>query len=395
MRARCVADRTVVALAVLVLHASPRARAAGQASDSSLARVGIAVLYDVSAFEQDSSNRHQLGTIPAVGAVRMDRLIISGVLRFPAAWSYLFSADYDGIRRDKHTAFTLNDLAAIVPLGGNTTLSVGRQKEGVMVQMMASTREIPVAERPAPLTAFVPTRNDGVRIATGQAQHGRWSLGWFNPYLTTKGAIPSGSNQLVGRGFATSGATDDDSSIVQVGMSAQWIGAPNGVSRFRTKPETDEAPDVVDTHSFNSTAVTTFGVDVVAQRRGWSLNAEAVATGTTQVDSGAVRFGGYYAEVSWRPGHEPRVYDAANGFLGRVQLRDHHGASELAVRFSHTDLSSRTIDGGVFDRTSVVASWYAPRSFRLLADYGYGVLRRGGIVGHMQFVTGRVQWELP
>jgi phosphate-selective porin len=380
---------------VFAAHASALARAGGQASDSSLVRLGVAVLYDASFFGQDTSNHHQLGTIPAVGAVRMDRLIISGVVRSPAPWSYLFSADYDGIRRDKHTAFTVNDLAVIVPFGGNTTLSVGRQKEGVMVQMMASTREIPVAERPAPLTAFVPTRNDGVRIAMGQAQHGRWSLGWFNPYLTTKGPIPSGSNQLVGRGFVTSGATDDDSSIVQIGMSAQWIGAPNGVSRFRTKPETDEAPDVVDTHSFNSTAVATFGLEIVAQRRGWSLTAEAVTTGTIQVDSGAVRFGGYYAEVSWRPGHQPRVYDAANGFLGRVQLRDHHDAWELAARFSHTDLSSRNIDGGVFDRTSVVASWYAPRSFRLVADYGYGVLHRGGLVGQMQFATGRVQWELP
>jgi phosphate-selective porin len=264
-----------------------------------------------------------------------------------------------------------------------------------MVQMMTSTREISLAERPAPLTAFVPTRNDGVRIAAGQAQHGRWSLGWFNPYLTAKGPTPSRSNQLAGRGFVTSGATDDDSSIVQIGMSAQWIGAPNGVSRFRTKPETDEAPDVVDTHSFNSRAVATFSVELVAQRRGWSLIAEAVATGTTQVDSGSVRFGGYYAEVRWRPGHEPRAYDAANGFLGRIQLGNHRDAWEFAARFSHTDLSSRTIDGGVFDRSSLVANWYALRSFRLVADYGYGLLRRSGLVGHMQFATGRVQWELP
>jgi hypothetical protein len=227
VRARCAADRIVVGLTVFTVHASALARAGGQASDSSLVRLGVAVLYDASFFGQDTSSRHQLGTIPAVGAVRMDRLIISGVVRSPAPWSYLFSADYDGIRRDKHTAFTLNDLAAIVPLGSSATLSVGRQKEGVMVQMMTSTREISLAERPAPLTAFVPTRNDGVRIAAGQAQHGRWSLGWFNPYLTAKGPTPSRSNQLAGRGFVTSGATDDDSSIVQIGMSAQWIGAPN------------------------------------------------------------------------------------------------------------------------------------------------------------------------
>jgi hypothetical protein len=49
----------------------------------------------------------------------------------------------------------------------------------------------------------------------------------------------------------------------------------------------------------------------------------------------------------------------------------------------------------VFDRSSLVANWYALRSFRLVADYGYGLLRRSGLVGHMQFATGRVQWELP
>jgi phosphate-selective porin len=381
----------VAALALLAAAFEP---AHGQASDSALARLSVAVLWDVSGVGQDAANRSQLGTIPAVGAVRQDRVTVSGVVRFPSPWSYLFTADYDGLKRAKKTVFTVNDLALLVPLGVNATLSVGRQKEGVMEQMMSSTRAISLAERPTPPTAFIPTRNDGIRIVAGQAQHGRWSLGWFNSFHAANVPKPSGWNQLAGRGFVTGGDIDS-SSIVQVGISMQWISAPNGVLRFRAKPETNEAPDVVDTHSFNSHGATTLGLEVVAQRGGWSFVSEALATSASEVDSSSVSFGGYYAEVSWRPGHEVRTYDAANGILGPVHLRKDHSAWELATRFSHTDLSSRNIDGGVFDRASLVASWYARRSIRLVADYGYGVLNRGGIVGRMQFATGRVQWESP
>jgi phosphate-selective porin len=105
-------------------------------------------------------------------------------------------------------------------------------------------------------------------------------------------------------------------------------------------------------------------------------------------------FRGYYVEASWRPRGESRAYDAKNGAFGRVRLHEQRPAWELTGRASHVNLSSENVEGGVFDRASAAVSWRTPRSFLLELEYGYGTLARAESVGHAQFVTTRVQWEL-
>jgi hypothetical protein len=81
------------------------------------ARLEAAVLYDVSGFGQDRSSVSQVGALPAVGQVRQDRITIEGTIGRGHAWRYLFDADYDQLRANLKTAFTLNDLAVSIPLG--------------------------------------------------------------------------------------------------------------------------------------------------------------------------------------------------------------------------------------------------------------------------------------
>jgi phosphate-selective porin OprO/OprP len=251
-----------------------------------------------------------------------------------------------------------------------------------------------LTERSAPLTAIFPTRDNGARLIGGDARRGRWSVGWFNPEIATAGAMASGANEVIGRVFFAPTDTGEGRRLVQVGGSARWKGAPNGSLRFRAKPESNSSPDFADTKSFDARGATTVGVDALVQGAGVSFAAEGLLTEVARADSNALTFGGYYVELAWRPGGESRAYDARDGTFGRVRLREHRSAWELSARSSRLDLSSQGVDGGVFDRTSAALGWLMSESLRMVLDYGYGTLQRGGRTGRTQFFTARAQWEL-
>jgi phosphate-selective porin OprO and OprP len=389
-RTRQLALAIAFELGLAGLSAAP---ALGQASDSALVHLSLAIMYDASTFRQDTVSTRQVGSLPPVGYVRMNRIILSGVVKVQRAWRYLLAVDYNGLSRGATNTFSINDLAIIVPIAG-VELAVGRQKEGITEQHMVGSRSLSMTERPAPLTAFVPTRDDGVRLIGGSARHGRWSVGWFNPEIATAGTMAKGANVYAGRVFFAPTDENDGGRLAQVGGSVRWSGAPDAAHRFRSRPEDYEAPDFPDTKSFDAHGATMLGLDVLVQRRSLSVQAEGYLTRVGRPDSASLAFQGYYLEAAWRPRGEARSHDARNGALGRVQLRDQRPAWELAVRASHLDLTSKDVGGGVLDRLSAAASWRTSRSLLLELQYGYGLLDKAGGTGHTQFLTVRTQWEL-
>lgn len=351
-------------------------------------------MYDVSSFSQDSTSIAQVGDLATNGQFRMMRAILSGVVKGWHPWRYVLAVDYDGFTpRSAHTA-SIDEVFVIVPLTAGMELAVGRQVSGIGEQIVASSRSLVFTERPASLTGFIPNKNNGVRLMGGAARRGRWSIGWFNPEIMTAGKTASGASEFVGQTFIAPIDEDDGRRLLELGAAARWKGAPDGSLRFRTRPENNSAPDFPDTKSFDATGATTGDVDVTLQRGGISMVTEALLTAAARRDSSTLHFAGYYLEAAWRPGGEYRVFDAESGALGRVRLRNGRPAFEIGARLSHTDLSSQDVDGGVFDRATAVVSWRTSRSLLLEVEYGDATLRRAGGVGHTQFVTTRVQWEL-
>jgi phosphate-selective porin len=97
--------------------------------------------------------------------------------------------------------------------------------------------------------------------------------------------------------------------------------------------------------------------------------------------------------VSWRSAGDARRYDKDAGSLGRVELGGRPFVCEIAVRFTNADLTDASVDGGVLDRASVAATFYAQHDLKLMVDYGVMTLSKRGI-GHASSVTSRFQWEL-
>jgi phosphate-selective porin OprO and OprP len=362
------------------------------------ARLEIAVLYDVSGFRQDSASVSQVGAVPTVGQVRQDRIIIEGKIGRRHPWRYLFNADYDQLRANLKTGFTLNDLALSIPLGSVAWLTAGRQKEGISEEMLASTRTLSHVERSAGLLAFIPTRNDGLRlwgtVTTTSRGRGGWTLGVYNNALFNGLSLAANGEQIAGRAFWAPFVSADTLHVVQLALNGRWTDDRNGTLSFKAKPEVFEAPDFVRTGSVDTWGAALGDAGLLLQQGSVSLTAEALPVRVMGAEPRALTFSGNYVELAWRPRGEPRAYDEETGSLGRVRLGRHRVAVELGARYTHVDLSDRSVDGGVFDRSSVGATVYGPHELKLQIDYGYGVLNKGGVVGHTHLLTTRFQWEV-
>jgi phosphate-selective porin len=363
------------------------------------AKLELALLYDVSTFGQNDASVSQVGNVPTVGEVRTDRIIIDGTIgRARRPVRYLFSVDVNALQANVSTGFTLNDLAVTIPLGSVAWLALGRQKESISEEMLASTRTLPHVERSAAVLAFIPTRNDGIRlwgtISTDEHGSGGWTLGVFNDCIFNGLSLAANGEQVSGRVFWAPPLSDDTTRVFQLALNGRWTDDRNGTIRFKAKPEVFESPNFINTGDITASGAALGDAGLLLQEGSWSLSAEALPVRVTGAEPRALNFTGSYVDLAWRPRGESRAYDRETGSLGRVRLGKHRMAVELGARYTHVSLSDGPVDGGVFNRTSVGVTWYGPYELRAQVDYGYATLDRSGALGRTQLLTTRVQWEL-
>ena len=68
------------------------------------------------------------------------------------------------------------------------------------------------------------------------------------------------------------------------------------------------------------------------------------------------------------------------------------GALELALRYSHLDLTDGTLDSGELDKWSYNLSWWASAQWKIGLTYGDADLDRGGLTGDTKIWLARFQW---
>jgi phosphate-selective porin len=261
--------------------------------------------------------------------------------------------------------------------------------------MMSPSRGIPFAERAAPVTVFVPTRNDGVRFwGSIPRTHGGWSAGIFNDSLLDGHSLRANGYQANGRVFYAPIVSADSNRALQFALDARWSGASGGLLSYKTRPENNEAPDFVDTKSFSASSGLTGDAELLIVHDDVSFTAEVLPTQVAGTSGGTPTFLAFYGALSWRPGGAARPYNEQTGTLGRVRMGDRRFVPEIGLRFSHTDLSSEAEEGGVLDLPSLSVGVFGPSSTRILLDYGFSILKRNGVTGRASLITLRVQWEL-
>ena len=361
------------------------------------------LMEDGALFSQNAASVSQVGAVADAQEFRVSRLQLNGQLTAPFPWSFEVNAGYNGLDQNNGEAnWTIADLWVAVPLGRFATVTVGEQESGVGMERLSHGEDLSFMERSTMSEAYKKSHELGVRF-TGTAAGDRmtWSAGWFNNWLTDDLSFDESGNSYAGR--VTGLAVDDDGGrqLLHLGVSAAWAQAQNGSVQARSRPEVRQSPYFVDTGSFDANHSLGLGFELAAVKGPVTVAAEYTLTDTSTPASGNARFDGWYVSASWVLTGEVRPYEHANGYFGRITpdspLSFSHGglgAFELAARYSFIDLSSRSIQGGTFDRWTGALSWYPSKWGRLEFDYGYGRLQRSGVTGLTRFYQLRFQFEI-
>jgi phosphate-selective porin OprO and OprP len=363
----------------------------------------VTAMEDGALFSQNENSVSQVGALPNAQEFRVSRLELLGQFTAPFPWSFDVNGNYNGLDQNNgQTGWTIYDLNVSVPLGRVATVTVGEQEAGVGMERLSHGEDLSFMERSTMSEAFKKSHELGVRF-TGTAAGGRmtWSAGWFNNWLTDDLSFSESGNAYAGR--VTGLAVDEEGGrrLLHLGVSADYAEAQGGSVRARSRPEVHQAPDFVDTGTFDAAHTTGVGFELAAVDGPFALTAEYSFADVAIGGAGNPRFAGWYAAASWVVTGEARPYERTKGYFGRIVpdapfsfSRGGAGAFEIAARYSWIDLSSESIQGGKFDRWSGAVSWYPTRWGRLEFDYGYGRLQRAGTTGLTRFYQLRLQIEI-
>ena len=365
-------------------------------------RFHFAAMEDGAFYTQDAPSVEQVGHLSNEQLFRVDDLELAGTIKFAKPWAFRVGGNYRGLDPTDSRTWTSTYVSLAIPLGDVATVTVGKQKEGLGLEMIEDGRDLPFMERSTMTTAFafVDSHVVGVRFSgTAAGDRMTWSAGWFNNWLQNDLSFSESGQIAAGR---VSGLPiDAGRRLLHVAFSGAYREAPGGSFKIKSVPEVYEAPDFVDTGTFAADHGTSIGAELAYAEGPVLISSEYTSTWVSSAQTGDPRFDGFYVAASWCLTGESRPYDRVTGSFGAISpstpfsfRRGGIGAWEIAARYSKIDLTSGTLDGGEFERWSGALSWRPTVRWRVEFNYGNGRLEKAGLVGTTNFYQLRLQFQL-
>ena len=336
---------------------------------------------------QDANSETQVDDLSDFegGEIRAARFGVVGTLNFKRPWRYTVFAmthTFDkGFDVDTNDEFSFGDYRLDIPLSAGLTLSVGKQKEPISMERLMGLAYLPMQERAAFIDALLPSRNHGVVLSgTMAADNVSWAVGAFNNWIDSGESFSDTSNQLVGRVTWAPAFFQNESNLFHVGLGLRRSDTKQQI-RARRQPEFNKAPPYVDTGSFSADDQMTYNLETYWRNGPYMLGFEYVGTDVDSPQSGNPLLRGYHVTGSWALTGETRAYRKRSGTfdplpVARPVNQGGWGAVELAFRYSNTDLTDGTLEGGEMDIYSLGINWWFTRSTSLSVDYRHITLDR-------------------
>jgi len=227
---------------------------------------------------------------------------------------------------------------------------------------------------------FNPGRNVGI-MASNSFLKGRMSyaLGAFRETDNWPSDNDSDEDkgwQVTGRLTGTPWYADKGRRMIHLGVGGTHRN-PDGLIRYRGKPEANLANNYVNTGNFRVDSVDAIGLEAAMVLGPWWAQAEYTHNQADAFEIGKVDFSGYYLQTGWIITGENRPYKTADGTFDVIVPKRPlawgesrgWGAWELALRHSHVDLDDSIIRGGMMTDYTVGLHWYPTANSRILLDY--------------------------
>jgi phosphate-selective porin OprO/OprP len=366
------------------------------------------VLDRVNWLSQDASSEGQVGDLSAFegGEIRGLRVGAVGTLNmFDQPWVYtIFGATnaFDkGFNEEGLDNFSWFDWRLDVPFIADTVLSIGKQKEPISGERVQSMIYNHMHERTAVADALMPSRNVGiVWNGAGALPYSTWAVGVFNDWFDADQDFDESATQYIGRATWAPLRTDDDSSLLHVGLGYRYSNAKEGF-RFRTEPEFNQSPAFVDTGFGTATGMLpadnlqTWNAELSWRRGPFWIASEYTSTAVDNPDLANPDFDGYWIAGSWVLTGEMRPYNKKSGTFGSVPVaktvyQGGKGAWEATARWSTIDLSDGLVEGGEMDIASLGLTWWLTPIFSVGMNYRYIWNTRLGVEGTSSGFNGRL-----
>jgi len=279
------------------------------------------------------------------------------------------------------------------PLG---TLELGYMREPFSLELRTSFLTQTFMERSL-AQALSPGRNYGVLFTNTHCERRLlWSLGAF--YVVDEfGGFDDvrDSGESADVAFRVNGLpiwADEGRRLLLVGLSYSHRSSIQDDISFSTRPESFLAPALVDTGAITDARdLDRWGVEAAWVDGPFSLQAEVLGLHVARREGADLFFSGGYAQVSWFPTGERRIYGPRSGTFGRVVPRHpfnpsagRWGAVELAGRLSYVDLDDADVSGGRELNATLGVNWILQSYARLEANYVMAWARNEGVASIIQ-----------
>lgn len=337
------------------------------------------------------------GELPTLGRLRDSRFLISGKLATKRNVNWSSGIMYDWVAHKwfiRQTGF-LVDVPEIY-----SNFWIGRTKEGPSLNRVMSGYDGWTMERFTFSDAAIPLLADGIRWQGYVPKyHLIWNLGGFIDWLSKRESFSYFSKQVAGRIGYVKMASDTAGNLFHVALAFQFGSPTHDTLQLKSKPEAFEAPLFLNTGKFPATAAQFGGIEIYRRSGSWLYGAEYYLERATSPQADNPVFSGGDVFVTWVMTGETRRYIAPGSVFSAVSPRKSvfsggPGAVEWLLRFSNSDLTAGTLDGGTFWRVTPGMNWYLSDNVRLELGYGYGVLTRFGTTGATHFFQTRLQLQL-
>ncbi|HEX6862358.1 MAG TPA: porin, partial [Thermoanaerobaculia bacterium] len=235
----------------------------------------IGLIGDYSWFSQNDASVGQVGAQADQADLRAGRLGVAARLKVRPRLEVFAAVDYVEPKRREDVRYELLDLTLGIPIGDRTKVTVGKQKQPFVYEMVALAALLPQQERL--LSPFFVSRDVGVRLS-GRLARNRityWA-GWFNDWLAAGTSTAAAGNDYVARVTAQPLAAADGRAYVHLGLGWRHTEAEQGVLRFRGRPESNVADYYIDTGDITASHAVEVGFELLGTWHQWSLLAEWV-----------------------------------------------------------------------------------------------------------------------
>jgi phosphate-selective porin OprO/OprP len=324
--------------------------------------------------------------------MRRARLALSGIVYEAVDFKLEFDwADKDGKSK------IVDVYAGLIGPGLIPSVRAGHFREPFFLEMLSSSNDVSFQERSLPL-ALVPQRNLGLQLFdTLLAERVTWAAGVF------RDANDQAYGQEDGRYAVTARVTGlpwlgDESHLLHLGVAASRRSPPADTVAYKSKPEANLAPDLVDTGNItNADQVDLLGAEAALLFGQFSLQGEWVEARVDSATAGDPSFSGWYGGATWTITGEPRRYRKSDATFQSPRPSGNfgqggYGAWELAARLSELDLEDGNVAGGQLRDVTLGLNWYLNPVTRVTWNYIRSQLDRAPDDGDAEIFEMRIQF---